>query len=118
LHWTLPLYFIAIKMKLLSLLITSSCLTANAFVSAKPSQKSAALKPAFRKESVVQSPLFRDPTKVRGGAVPGWASYNKALDTNPLTAKALTSLVGWALGDFLAQVRFRNIVFADCSLGT
>jgi hypothetical protein len=50
------------------------------------------------------SPLFRDVARTRGGAVPGWAAYNKALDTNPLTAKAFTSLVGWALGDILAQV--------------
>ena len=93
------------KMKLLSLLIASSCLAASAFgVNTNPIQKSNALKPAFRKDSVVQSPLFRDPTKVRGGAVPGWAAYNEALDKNPLTAKAFTSLVGWALGDFLAQV--------------
>lgn len=53
----------------------------------------------------MSSPLFRDPTKVRGGAVPGWAAYNDALDKHPLTAKACTSLVGWALGDVLAQVR-------------
>lgn len=93
-------------MKLLSLLIASSCLAASAFgVNTNPSKQSSALKPAFRKDSVTNSPLFRDPTKVRGGAVPGWAAYNEALDTNPLTAKALTSLVGWALGDFLAQVR-------------
>ena len=51
------------------------------------------------------SPLFRDPTLVRGGAVPGWAAYNNALDKHPLTAKSCTSLVGWALGDVLAQVR-------------
>ena len=92
-------------MKLLTLLVTSSLLAASAFgVSPNPVQKSAVLKPAFRKESVSNSPLFRDPSKVRGGAVPGWAAYNEALDTNPLTAKAFTSLVGWALGDFLAQV--------------
>jgi len=40
----------------------------------------------------------------RGGAVPGWAAYNEALDKNPLTAKAFTSLVGWFLGDLLAQL--------------
>ena len=92
-------------MKLISLLVACSFFTVSAFgVSPKPS-KANGLKPAFRKDSVVQSPLFRDPTRVRGGAVPGWAAYNEALDKNPLTAKACTSLVGWALGDFLAQVR-------------
>jgi hypothetical protein len=92
-------------MKLLTLLVSSSCLAVGAFgVSPNPVQKSAGLKPAFRKDSVSNSPLFRDPTKVRGGAVPGWAAYNESLDNNPLTTKAMTSLVGWALGDFLAQV--------------
>lgn len=101
------------KMKLIGLLVVSSCLAASAFgVSPNPSVKKAvgAIKPAFRKDTVVQSPLFRDATKVRGGAVPGWAAYNEALDKNPLTTKALTSLVGWALGDFLAQVRSERIV--------
>lgn len=51
-----------------------------------------------------KSALFRSPTTTRGGAVPGWAAYNEALDKNPLTAKACTSLVGWALGDLLAQI--------------
>jgi len=59
-------------------------------------------KPAFRKAE--KSALFRDPTVTRGGAVPGWAAYNEQLDKNPLTAKACTSLVGWALGDLLAQI--------------
>uniref|UniRef100_A0A7S1G146 Peroxisomal membrane protein MPV17 n=1 Tax=Corethron hystrix TaxID=216773 RepID=A0A7S1G146_9STRA len=60
-----------------------------------------------------KSPLFksRDPFVVRGGAVPGWAAYNEALDKKPLTAKALTSLVGWALGDFLAQTFIGNAPF-------
>lgn len=52
-----------------------------------------------------QSPLFRHPEKLRAGAVPGWAAYNDALDKKPLITKAMTSLVGWALGDFLTQVR-------------
>jgi protein Mpv17 len=59
---------------------------------------------AFRKDSSVSSPLFRDPTVVRGGAVPGWAAYNDALDSKPLFTKAMTSLVGWGLGDVLAQI--------------
>jgi len=63
-----------------------------------------AAKPAFRKDSAVASPLFRDAIQVRGGAVPGWAQYNDSLDKNPLTTKAMTSLVGWALGDVLAQI--------------
>ncbi|GMH50759.1 hypothetical protein TrLO_g9579 [Triparma laevis f. longispina] len=37
------------------------------------------------------------------GAVPGWAAYTNALEEKPLITKAMTSLVGWALGDFLAQ---------------
>jgi hypothetical protein len=101
-------------MKLLSLLFVSvSTLAVSAFgVSPNPSVTKATtlktdsiVKPAFRKDSAVHSPLFRDPTLVRGGAVPGWGAYNKALDESPLTAKAFTSLVGWALGDVLAQVR-------------
>lgn len=92
-------------MKSVSLLaLCYSFLVVSAF-QPNPAKKSAALKPAFRKDSAVHSPLFRDPLQVRGGAVPGWAAYNKALDTNPLTAKSFTSLVGWALGDLLAQVR-------------
>ena len=101
-------------MKLLTLLVTSSCLAASAFgVSPNPVQKNVALKPAFRKDSVNNSPLFRDPTKVRGGAVPGWAAYNESLDKNPLTTKAFTSLVGWALGDFLAQVS-THFIYCSC----
>ena len=97
-------------MKLLTLLSLLSVATAFG-VSPNPGvqKKGFGQPPAFRKtDSSVSSPLFRDPTKVRGGAVPGWAAYNEALDKNPLTAKACTSLVGWALGDFLAQVRHRN----------
>ena len=100
------------KMKLFTLLVVSSSLAASAFgVSPSPSVNknlAGTVKPAFRKDTAVQSPLFRDPTQVRGGAVPGWAAYNDSLDKNPLTTKALTSLVGWALGDFLAQVSFAN----------
>jgi hypothetical protein len=67
----------------------------------------------FTKDAAAaSSPLFRDPTRVRGGAVPGWAAYNDALDKKPLITKAMTSLVGWALGDLLAQVRtFFFLVF-------
>ncbi|CAB9512139.1 Peroxisomal membrane protein 2 [Seminavis robusta] len=95
-------------MKLTTLLVFSSFFTASAFgVSPRTSvakSPGAFKKPAFRKDSAATSPLFRDPTAVRGGAVPGWAAYNDQLDKNPLTAKACTSLVGWALGDFLAQI--------------
>lgn len=97
-------------MKLTTLLVASSWLCASAFgVSPSPALTkttgTAFKKPvAFRKDTAIDSPLFRDPTVTRGGAVPGWAAYNEALDKNPLTAKAFTSLVGWALGDFLAQV--------------
>ena len=96
-------------MKLTSLLVASSFLAVSAFgVSPKPTgiaKPSSAIKPAFRKDSAIGSPLFRDPASVRGGAVPGWAAYNDALDKKPLITKAMTSLVGWALGDLLAQVR-------------
>ena len=42
---------------------------------------------------------------VRGGAtnVPGWEEYNAALDKHPLWTKSVTALVGWALGDLIAQ---------------
>jgi hypothetical protein len=105
-----------LKMKLISLLLIAS--TASAFgVSPNPAvtkstlSTSTVVKPAFSKNSgAAASPLFRDPTTIRGGAVPGWASYNKALDDSPLTAKACTSLVGWALGDVLAQVSHLNYI--------
>lgn len=58
---------------------------------------------AFQKDAI-SSPLFRDPSITRGGAVPGWQAYNNALDDKPLLTKSLTSLVGWALGDALAQI--------------
>uniref|UniRef100_A0A7S2XWX9 Peroxisomal membrane protein MPV17 n=1 Tax=Fibrocapsa japonica TaxID=94617 RepID=A0A7S2XWX9_9STRA len=32
-----------------------------------------------------------------------WAAYNAALESSPITTKALTSLVGFSLGDILAQ---------------
>lgn len=54
--------------------------------------------------SKVQAPLT--PVKTRGGALgalPGWAAYNDALDKKPLITKSMTSLVGWALGDLIAQ---------------
>eukprot|EP00532_Pseudo-nitzschia_australis_P005685 CAMPEP_0168165016 /NCGR_PEP_ID=MMETSP0139_2-20121125/1254_1 /TAXON_ID=44445 /ORGANISM="Pseudo-nitzschia australis, Strain 10249 10 AB" /LENGTH=234 /DNA_ID=CAMNT_0008082089 /DNA_START=276 /DNA_END=980 /DNA_ORIENTATION=- len=98
-------------MKLLSLLLISA--SASAFGVKSPTLTKSissvtldndTVKPAFRKDTATKSPLFRDPTLVRGGAVPGWAAYNKALDESPLTAKACTSLVGWGLGDVLAQI--------------
>lgn len=88
-------------MKLFSVLFVSTLFAASAFgVSPSHALKSAAL----RKDTAVGSPLFRDPARIRGGAVPGWAAYNEALDQKPLITKAMTSLVGWALGDLLAQV--------------
>jgi hypothetical protein len=97
-------------MKLTSILIVSCILTTSAFgVTPTPGVakvSSAATKSAFRKDTAAASPLFRDQALVRGGAVPGWAAYNEALDKSPLTAKACTSLVGWALGDLLTQVGF------------
>jgi hypothetical protein len=106
-------------MKLSSLfLIASSFLTVSAFgVNPTPRTQQALKIPpttSFTKNSnnnaAVTSPLFRDLNRVRGGAVPGWAAYNEALDTKPLITKAMTSLVGWALGDLLAQVRKFDVV--------
>lgn len=95
-------------MKLTTILVAISCIAASAFgVTPNPAlakKANVAVKPAFRKDTAVSSPLFRDPAAVRGGAVPGWAAYNDSLDKYPLATKAFTSLVGWALGDFLAQV--------------
>lgn len=102
-------------MKLTSLfIIASSFLTVSAFGVKNPtrtvnfkSPASSSTKRSFTKNSsnvASRSPLFRSSDKVRGGAVPGWAAYNEALDKKPLVTKALTSLVGWALGDILVQV--------------
>eukprot|EP00562_Extubocellulus_spinifer_P002929 CAMPEP_0178479046 /NCGR_PEP_ID=MMETSP0696-20121128/4976_1 /TAXON_ID=265572 /ORGANISM="Extubocellulus spinifer, Strain CCMP396" /LENGTH=245 /DNA_ID=CAMNT_0020106439 /DNA_START=63 /DNA_END=800 /DNA_ORIENTATION=- len=108
-------------MKLATLLVASTALCATSAFGVSP-QSTAALSSATSKASPLTKPalvptltrsatgsaeksaLFRDPTATRGGAVPGWAAYNEALDKNPLTAKAFTSLVGWALGDLLAQL--------------
>jgi len=104
-------------MKLLaSVLFVSSFVLSSAFgVNPAPSVVTTKTTPttvksvpaAFRRsaKTAFDSPLFRDPSVVRGGAVPGWAAYNDALDNKPLFTKAMTSLVGWALGDLLAQVR-------------
>jgi hypothetical protein len=93
-------------MKLFTLLaLTTSFFAASAFGVNPSRQVNKVINTSpLRKDSAKVSPLFRDPTLVRGGAVPGWAAYNNALDKNPLTAKSCTSLVGWALGDLLAQV--------------
>lgn len=98
-------------MKYTTLLVAASCFTAQAFgVNARQSIQKIASKPALvntlNKQSApaTKSTLFRDASVTRGGAVPGWAAYNEALDKNPLTAKSCTSLVGWFLGDLLAQL--------------
>lgn len=100
-------------MKLFSTIIVSSCLAAQAFgVSPVVSKSKGLSKPALVSKSPLRqknaadlSPLFRDPTITRGGAIPGLDAYSEALDKNPITTKAMTSLVGWFLGDLLAQVR-------------
>ena len=86
---------------------TSSILAASAFGVAPSHSRQLLKKPSLVSplNKADASPLFRDPTITRGGAVPGWAAYNEALEKKPLITKALTSLVGWALGDLLAQVR-------------
>jgi hypothetical protein len=99
-------------MKLFTTIIVSSCLAAQAFgVSPVVSKSKGLSKPALihksplrQKNVASSSPLFRDPTLTRGGAIPGLDAYSEALDKNPITTKALTSLVGWFLGDLLAQV--------------
>jgi hypothetical protein len=97
-------------MKLFSLVVATSCLAASAFGVSPVTKsitvtKNSDVTSPLRKDTAVRSPLFRDGEITRGGAFPGWAAYNEALDKNPLPTKALTSLVGWALGDILAQVR-------------
>merc|ERR1719199_2079822 len=89
-------------MKLTAILVAPLLVATSAFGVQQPASSVSVHKPAFRKAE--KSALFRDPTVTRGGAVPGWAAYNEQLDKNPLTAKACTSLVGWALGDLLAQI--------------
>mmetsp|Transcript_2300 Transcript_2300/g.1425 ORF Transcript_2300/g.1425 Transcript_2300/m.1425 type:complete len:236 (+) Transcript_2300:86-793(+) len=98
-------------MKLTTILIAASCLTAQAFgfsthqsVTKKVATNDVVSNSLRKQAPSSVSPLFRDPALTRGGAVPGWAAYNEALDKNPLTAKACTSLVGWFLGDLLAQI--------------
>jgi hypothetical protein len=98
--------------------LSSSAAIVSAFGVTHPT--STATTTASSSQAAFASPLFRDsslqkaasvrlhrssPALIRGGAVPGWAAYNDALDKKPLLTKALTSLVGWALGDLLAQVR-------------
>jgi len=101
-------------MKLFSAIVVSSCLAAQAFgVTPAVSQSKGLLsKPALvthksplrQKNAADVSPLFRDPTITRGGAIPGLDAYSNALDEKPILMKALTSLVGWFLGDLLAQL--------------
>merc|ERR1719162_595357 len=96
-------------MKLFGLIIATSWLAVSAFgvtpLSKSINRKTVADKPSFPKKNAFASPLFRDASiTTRGGAVPGWDYYNKALDTNPITAKALTSLAGFAIGDLLTQL--------------
>ena len=112
---TPPALNLTITMKLATLLVASTALCATSAFGVSPTRststtiRSPLTKPALvptlsRSGKAQESALFRDPATTRGGAVPGWAAYNDALDKNPLTAKAFTSLVGWALGDLLAQV--------------
>ena len=106
-------------MKLFSTIIVSSCLAAQAFgVTPVVSQTKGLSKPALvthksplrQKNAAGASPLFRDPMITRGGAIPGVEAYSEALEKKPITTKALTSLVGWFLGDLLAQVCMMSIM--------
>ena len=103
-------------MKLLSLLFVSSVTLAAQAFGVTPSPSVSKASTAFvsspdstlrKSSSAVASPLFRTSAalKTRGGAVKNpWVAYKDALDDSPLTTKAFTSLVGWALGDYLTQV--------------
>lgn len=90
-------------MKLFTVILASSFLATSAF-GVTPVRSTASKN--LLKDPAAKSPLFRDPAITRGGAIPGWKDYDKSLDKYPITTKACTSLVGWALGDFLAQVRW------------
>ncbi len=100
-------------MKLTSIIFATLAVAANAFgpvsqtsITQKATTANTALVNGLRnKAPATTSSLFRDNSVTRGGAVPGWAAYNEALDKTPITAKALTSCVGFFLGDLLAQVR-------------
>jgi len=97
-------------MKLFSLIIATSWLTASAFgvaplQSGLSKRNNVQDKPVvFAKNGAFQKPVFRDASVTRGGAVPGWKAYNDALDNTPIRAKALTSFVGFLLGDLLTQL--------------
>jgi len=102
------------NMKLITSILVASFLSVSAFgVNSAPSltkKVSSKVPVAFTKDAT-SSALFRDPTVIRAGGVPGWSAYNDSLDNNPLTTKALTSLAGWALGDFLAQTFLTKLPF-------
>jgi hypothetical protein len=108
------IYSFVTMTKLFTVLLASSCLAVSAFgptASKTRTSSSPALVSGLRKTGTADSSvLFRDASVTRGGAVPGWAAYNDALDKSPLPTKALTSLFGWALGDLLAQAS--NAFFA------
>eukprot|EP00934_Nitzschia_sp_Nitz4_P001873 Nitzschia sp. Nitz4//scaffold67_size101165//95451//96298//NITZ4_004546-RA/size101165-augustus-gene-0.18-mRNA-1//1//CDS//3329556525//1873//frame0 len=91
-------------MKLFALLSLFSVASAFALTPAPLASRFISKSGAEHQAAVAKSPLFRNPEIVRGGAVPGWAAYNQALEEHPLPAKAATSLVGWALGDLLTQM--------------
>ncbi len=113
-------------MKLTTILVSASCLTAQAFgVSPRTFSKNVNNKAVVNNSlknlaPASKSPLFRENAALltRGGAVPGWTAYNEALDKNPLTAKACTSLVGWFLGDLLAQVSAIGFIMCGKLEGT
>lgn len=96
-------------MKLTTLILSISYLTAQAFNPtpqkslSQVSSSNSVVVSGLRK-APISSPLFRDGSLTRGGAVPGWAAYNEALDKTPITAKSLTSFFGFFLGDLLAQL--------------
>jgi hypothetical protein len=48
----------------------------------------------------------------RGLHVPGWKTYNRSLESNPVPTKAITSFCGWFLGDLITQTMLtRDHVF-------
>ncbi|GMI56405.1 hypothetical protein ScalyP_jg6471 [Parmales sp. scaly parma] len=94
-------------MKLICLLTVLTTTTAFAVSPAQRTTSSSSSLFPTSKSKPATAPMFATTSPrqlaTRGGAVPGWAAYNEKLESNPLATKAMTSLIGWALGDYLAQ---------------
>ena len=97
----------AVSQKLICLLTVLTTTTAFAVSPAQRTTSSSSSLFPTSKSKPATAPMFATTSPrqlaTRGGAVPGWAAYNEKLESNPLATKAMTSLIGWALGDYLAQ---------------